>query len=279
MPEAPEVQNVLSWLEKELKGKTIVEAHITHPKLSDNMDPSEMEKRLVGQTFEGFQRHGKYLIFRMDRDDWISHLRMEGKFLIDTAMPEDPKTARHIHAQFRLNDGRWLFYYDTRKFGRMQLYSNKEPLEKHEALKNLGPDVLSPEFNGEWLYKKLQKKKCAVKTALLDQSIVAGIGNIYADEILYDAGLDPRSVCSHLDLEDCDRICAAAHRILQDSVRQGGTTIKSFEFGNHQPGQFQEQLKVHQQEGNLCRCGEAEIVRIKVGQRSTYLCPKCQKRK
>lgn len=279
MPEAPEVQNVIRFLDENLKGRTITSAKITHPKLSDNMDASDMEKKLVGQTFRKFLRHGKYLIFETTDEDWISHLRMEGKFLIEDELPEDPKISKHIHARFHLDNGKWLLYMDTRKFGRMQLYPKTGDYRTLPVFKKIGPDVLSEEFTGSYLLQKLKNRKCPIKSALLDQSIVAGIGNIYADEILFEAHLDPRSISSHLDLEDCTRIAKAAHRILSESIAQGGTTIRSFEFGNHQSGSYQESLQVHQKAQELCAACGGTIKKVIVGQRSTYLCPQCQKRK
>lgn len=279
MPEAPEVQNVINFLKEQLKGRTIESVEISHPKLSDNMEPEQMEKLLTGERFEEFSRRGKYLIFEMKDFDWISHLRMEGKFLVEDEIPEDPKILKHIHAKFHLDNGKWLLYMDTRKFGRMQLYPKCVNIDKLPVFDKIGPDVLSDAFTPEYLLTKLKKRKCPIKTALLNQSIVAGIGNIYADEILFDAGLDPRSASSHLDLEDCRKIVKAAKAILSESIEQGGTTIRSFEFGNHQNGSYQDSLSVHQRAKELCeQCG-SEIELIKVGQRSTYLCPGCQKRK
>lgn len=279
MPEAPEVQNVLNYLQEELTGRTITNAEITHPKLSDNLEVPEMENRLRGQTFRRFARHGKYLVFETDDLDWVSHMRMEGKFLVTDEFPEDPKAAKHVHARFDLDDGRMLLYSDTRKFGRMQVYPKAERISSLPVFDKIGPDVLSDEFTPEGLLEKLKKRKSAVKTSIMDQSVVAGIGNIYADEILFDAGLDPRSISSHLDLEDCQKIVQAAKEILGESIRHGGTTIRSFSYGNHEPGSFQDFLRVHQRKDEPClRCGH-EIEQIKVNNRSTYLCPECQKLK
>lgn len=276
MPEAPEVQNVISSLEKELQGRKILHASITHPKLSDNIPYEEMQSKLEGQTFRRFLRHGKYLIFEMDDYDWICHLRMEGKFLVLDTFPEDPKISKHIHARFDLDDGRMLCYYDTRKFGRMHLYEKSEDKHNHKCLKDIGLDVLDPKADGEYLLEKLKKRKIPIKSALLDQSVIAGIGNIYADEILFQAGLDPRSVSSHLDLEDCTRIMNAARDIIQASIQEGGTTIRSFSYGHGQSGNFQNELQVHARDDSPCPKCSGPIEKIKVGQRSTYLCPNCQ---
>ncbi len=279
MPEAPEVQNVLNYLQEQLQNHKITSVEISHPKLSGNMDYHEMEKKLTNQTFHKFFRHGKYLVFELDDLDWISHLRMEGKFLIEDKIPEDPKINKHIHAKFHLDNGKWLLYMDTRKFGRMQVYPRTEDYYSLPAFDKVGPDVLSDQFSAKYLHNKLKNRKCAIKTSLLNQSIVAGIGNIYADEILFDAGLDPRSITSHLDLEDCKKIVDAAKQILSESVKSGGTTIRSFEYGNHLSGTYQDSLKVHQKSEEICSRCHGTIEKVIVNQRSTYVCPACQIRK
>lgn len=279
MPEAPEVASVLSFLEQELKDRKIVKATITHPKLAENMDPEVLCQKLENQHFRRFLRHGKYLIFEMDDVDWLSHLRMEGKFLLADAMPEDPKTAKHIHAVFDLDDGRKLLYYDTRKFGRMQVYDKVDDIRTLPPIQKMGLDVLDPHLDGQALKKKLGKRKIPIKQALLDQSIVAGIGNIYADEILFYAGIDPRSTSSHLSLEDCSHIVQGIKAIIGASMEHGGTTIRTFSYGHGTAGTFQNLLKVHDREKEPCPSCQMPIEKILVGQRSTYLCPNCQVRK
>ena len=279
MPEAPEVANVLSWLESELKGRRIKKAEITHPKLADNMDVESFCRRLEGETFREFHRYGKYLIFEMDTIDLVGHLRMEGKFLLEDPEKMDPKQAKHVHAVFELDDGRKLCYYDTRKFGRMQIYDKADDYRTLPVFQKLGKDVFDESLNGEYLFKKLHKKRIPIKTALLDQAVIAGIGNIYADEILFYSHIHPEEACGSLNLKDFEHIAHWTKEVLSQSVRSGGTTIRTFSYGNHQPGQFQEQLKVHQREGEPCDICGTEIEACKVNQRSTYLCPHCQKRK
>lgn len=276
MPEAPEVQNVLQTLAEQVAGHTIVHASITHPKLADNLPAETMEHTLEGQTFRRFLRHGKYLILEMDDVDWICHLRMEGKFMLLDEWPQDEKIAKHIHARFDLDNGKLLCYADTRKFGRMQVYPKAEDKHSHPALAKIGLDVLNPKADGTYLYHKIHQKKIPIKQALLDQHIVAGIGNIYADEILFAARLHPSSICSHLSLEDCTAIMNAAHEIMGEAVEQGGTTIRSFSNAHGQNGSFQDKLKVHTRQGQPCMECDTPIELIKVGQRSTYVCPSCQ---
>lgn len=275
MPEAPEVETVRRTLERQLKGRQITGVSITHPKLSDNMPASEMESRLTGEHLISFHRLGKYLILETDHYDWVAHMRMEGKFLVVDKEPEDEKMRKHTHAVFDLDNGKKLCYVDTRKFGRMDLYEKTADFHALPALKKTGLDVLDDKLTGAWLYQKIHKRNIPIKTALLDQSVIAGIGNIYADEILFLAGLDPRSLCSHLDEQDCSRIVEAAKEIILEAIKHKGTTILSFSSDNH-PGEFQNFLKVHVREGEPCQVCEHTIERIKVNNRSTYLCPKCQ---
>lgn len=277
MPEAPEVQNVIDTLQQELQDVGIVSVSITHPKLSENIPYEQMEEKLAGQHLRAFSRHGKYLILQTDDYDWICHLRMEGKFLLEDQLPENEKIRKHIHAVFTLDDGRLLCYRDTRKFGRMQLYDKAEHPLDLPCFQQAGRDVLDPQADGAYLYEKIHRRSIAIKSALLDQHVIAGIGNIYADEILFAAKIDPRSSCSHLSLQDCQTIMNECCSIMERAIAGKGTTIRSFSFGHGNQGSFQNQLMVHTRKGQPCReCGE-EIIMVRVGQRSTYLCPNCQK--
>lgn len=275
MPEAPEVQTVLNRLEEEIKGRTITGVKITHPKLSASMSVQEMEKALTGQRFESFDRHGKYLVFHMRDKDWISHLRMEGKFLLLDALPEEEKERKHIHAVFSLDDGRLLCYRDTRKFGRMYVYDKKPDWQKYPCFSKVGKDYKDPQLTGALLQKLVRKRKCPLKSALLDQSLIAGIGNIYADEILFAARENPFRPANELSADQWDVILQKAREIMQRSERHGGTTIRTFSSDGH-PGEFQNQLQVHNRKGEPCPVCGTPIELAQIGQRSTYYCPACQ---
>lgn len=279
MPEAPEVQTIINTLIPEIEGREIVGCKITHPKLIENITPHEFEKEIVGQHFRHFYRRGKYMDFEMDDYDFIAHMRMEGKLFVYDRLPDDPKITKHIHAVFKLDNGKLLAYQDTRKFGRMDLFKKEEDKDKLPIYKKIGPDVLDEKFNREYLFNKIHKRKLPIKSLLLDQSVVAGIGNIYADEILFEAGLDPRNIGTVLDEADCDKIVKAAKAIISEAMEFKGTTIRTFEYGKDHAGSYQEKLKVHGKLNELCQKCHGEIIKIEVGQRSTYLCPNCQKRK
>lgn len=276
MPEAPEVQTVLTYLEKHLKNLTVVKAQISHTKLAANLPAEQFEADLAGQRFEAFHRHGKYLVFVMSGYDWISHMRMEGKFLLMEQLPEKEKERKHIHAVFTLSNGQLLCYRDTRKFGRMYLYPKQEDWNALPVFKKIGLDALDPALNCAYLEKKAQKRCIAIKPFLLDQSVIAGIGNIYADEILFACRINPHTPSCHLDNRDWENIIASTRTILGAACTMKGTTIRSFSSGNHEPGQFQDFLQVHKRQDEPCNVCHTPIVMERIAQRSTYYCPHCQ---
>ena len=228
---------------------------------------------MKGQAFHTFSRLGKYLIFGLDDYDLIVHLRMEGKFYLYDKLCKD----KHIHLVFQLSNEKYMSYHDTRKFGRMYLYPKKEDIHSYDCFKNVGYDYMDERVNGMYFYNCVHSLKRNLKSCLLDQSIMAGIGNIYADEICFEVGLDPRSRASKLSKKDCERIVFATKRILQGATRFGGTTIRSYTSSLGVTGRFQLHLKVHNQ--IQCKVCHQNIKKITVSQRGTYLCPNCQKRK
>lgn len=275
MPEGPEVQTVLNALDSKLRGARIAHVSVTHPKLAANMGVGEFEKALEGQTIREFSRIGKYLILVTDDYDWIIHLRMEGKFYVLDEHP-DPKE-KHMHALFDLEDGRCLVYRDVRKFGRMYLYPRTEDLRSLPVFARIGPDALGP-IDVQTFRSRLKKKR-AIKLNLLDQEVLAGIGNIYADEILFASHVHPETPAGHLDDEELETILDNTRKILTDAVVHKGTTIRSYTSSLGVEGEYQSRLGVHMKEGEPCPVCQTPIVKTKVGQRGTYLCPSCQKLK
>lgn len=275
MPEAPEVQTVLSTLEDQIKDLRIEEVQIRYEKLIENESVSSFIEKISNQHFRQFHRYGKYLIFALDDYDWIVHLRMEGKFYLLTDLPKD----KHIHAGFLLSDGRWLCYHDTRKFGRMKLYLKQEDFQSFPCFQKLGPDVLDPSLKADYLYQAFHHSNRSLKACLLDQSLVAGIGNIYADEICFACQLDPRSRSKRISKKDCVHLVYHMQRIIRGAMRYGGTTIRSYTSSLGVTGRFQLKLRVHDRKDEECTVCHTLIKKIIVAQRGTYLCPKCQKRK
>lgn len=273
MPEAPEVQTVLSTLETQIKDVSIEDVLIYYPKIIDNVEVETFKNQLIGQTFHSFNRLGKYLIFGLDDYDLVVHLRMEGKFYLYNMLCEN----KHIHIVFKQNSGTYMSYHDTRKFGRMYLYPKKEDIHAYPCFKNVGYDYMDERVNGMYFYTCVHSLKRNLKSCLLDQSIMAGVGNIYADEICFASGLDPRSRASKLSKKDCEKIVFQTKRILQGATRFGGTTIRSYTSSLGVTGRFQLYLNVHDQ--TQCKVCHHAIKKITVSQRGTYLCPNCQKRK
>ena len=275
MPELAEVQTVLDTLQEQLGYFTIEDVEVCYENLIATSHPYEFIQTMKGKRVHAYLRHGKYLMFDLETHMWIVHLRMEGKFYINEYPANQQK---HIHAIFTLADGRKLYYHDTRKFGRMYLYT-KTMNGTYPCLATLGLDLFDPALQSIDLYKRFKQKKYTLKQALLDQSNVAGIGNIYANEICFALGYHPETKVARLSKKDCERLLVEARRILSEAIACGGTTIRSYTSSLGVDGRFQIQLKVHDRKEEACKvCGD-KIVKCFVAQRGTYYCPTCQKRK
>lgn len=269
MPELPEVETVRRTLSNFVLNKKIESIDVYYDKIiEDNLD--KFKATCINQTINEIDRAGKFLIFKLDDVAFVSHLRMEGKYhYVDKETPIN----KHDHIIFNLDDGKQLRYNDTRKFGRIKLvsldnYLNELPLSK------LGPEPAKASV--EDVYNKLHKSNVAIKHALLDQSIMAGIGNIYANEICFEMGLDPQLPASKLSKKSVQELIDVATNILNEAIKQGGTTIHSFS-ANGIDGLFQVKLKAHMQ--TKCPICGGEIAKIKIKGRGTYYCPNCQKRR
>lgn len=268
MPELPEVETVRRTLENFILNKKIVDIKVLYSKIIED-DLKMFIDALKGKTFKEIDRVGKYLIFKLEDVAFVSHLRMEGKYQICN---QGDCLSKHDHVIFVLEDGKELRYNDVRKFGRMKLvdyndYKNQLPLSK------LGPEPFDVDYLE--LYRKLKKKNKAIKTVLLDQSIMTGIGNIYANEICYQMHLNPYTKANVLSKKRVKELVEVSSSILNKAIEQGGTTIHSFS-ANGIDGLFQVQLKVHMQKH--CPLGH-EIKKVMINERGTYYCPICQKAK
>lgn len=269
MPELPEVETVVRTLEKQIANTQIIHAEVMWNKVVIG-DPEEFVSCLTGEHFRTFNRRGKYLLFGMDSLLLESHLRMEGKYyVVDPAYSAFP----HTLALFDLDDGRELRYVDTRKFGRMELLGLDTDLR---ALHNLGPEPFWDAFSADYVYRECHHRKIPIKTLLLDQSFVAGIGNIYADEILFACGIRPGRSCCYLNHGDCAALVVQTRRILTEAIAAGGTTIRSYTSSLGVTGMFQLSCMVHEQK--VCKVCGSEIRMRRIGGRSSYYCPHCQKR-
>ncbi|MDH6366444.1 MULTISPECIES: DNA-formamidopyrimidine glycosylase [unclassified Breznakia] len=277
MPELPEVETVLRTLEHQIKGNEIVHIEVRYAKMIDAIDAQEFTKLLVHQHFIDFSRVGKYLIFGMNDVNLVVHLRMEGKFYI-YQKDEDPYS-KHAHIIFTLDDSRKLVYHDVRKFGRMYVYDKDVILYEQKAFQHVGYDAFDSHVDANYLYQQAKKRKTTLKQFLLDQSVMAGVGNIYADEIAFRSKLHPETKIYHLTKKDFERILENTRIILQGAIKAGGTTIRSYTSSLGVDGKFQLQLKVHMKKGEACPICGNPIDKIVVGGRGTYVCRTCQKRK
>ena len=270
MPELPEVQTVLDTLESRIKDREIIDIKVLYEPIVE-CSKRTFRKKLIGQHFRGFKRRGKYLLFEMDDLTLVSHLRMEGKYFI---LDKDYPLSKHDHVIFYLDDGKQLRYNDVRKFGRMEIIDKQD---EYRDFHGLGPEPFSKDFNAGYCRKYLNNKKLPIKQVLLDQSFVAGIGNIYADEILFAIRVDPRTRADRLDDKDIENLIKETRKILKRAIKAGGTTIRSYTSSLGVTGRFQLSLNVHTMK--KCPICRNDIKKITVGGRGTYYCEKCQKEK
>lgn len=271
MPELPEVETVVRTLQQQLQHSTIVQAKVYWPNIIANQSVEMFEKLCENQTFQQYQRRGKYLVFTLTDVVMVVHLRMEGKFYL-YAQPTPP--SKHTHVVFDLQQGQ-LHYHDVRKFGKFYLYRKTEPLA---CLAQLGLEPFDELLTASYLKQACTNLKTPIKTKLLDQTLIAGIGNIYANEICFQAKVHPLRPCGQLSLETWQQIILATQAILAQAIAKGGTTIRSYTSSLGVTGLFQLSLKVHGRCDECDECGHT-IQKIKVNQRGTYYCPNCQKEK
>ena len=271
MPELPEVETVKNGLIKKVKGKVIKKCLVRWNGIIAYPEVTKFIKNISNQKINNIERRGKFLVFVLDDYYLISHLRMEGKYFIKN--PTEPLN-KHDHVIFTLDDGMELRYNDTRKFGKMHLVKKDElsisPIAK------LGEEPWSPNLTTKYLKNKLNKKK-PIKTLLLDQSIITGIGNIYADEILFLSHINPEIPGEKLTNANLQDIIDNTKSVLEKAIKMGGTTIHTYTAVDGITGKFQQELLVHGKKDENCPTCGTKIIKITVNTRGTYYCPKCQK--
>jgi formamidopyrimidine-DNA glycosylase len=289
MPELPEVETVCRQLEPELEGRRIERLEVLDGRWSRPVPPDELEAAVTGSRIEGLGRRGKYLLLRLDGDrTLVMHLRMTGNLvLVDGERKLDPsegmrlyegeRTAseRHLRARFLLDDDRELWFTDPRRFGEAFLVGDAG-LETRFA--RLGAEPLSAEFTPEALGEAAAGRTAPLKSFLLDQSRVAGVGNIYADEALFRAKLHPLSPAGSMRAEHLLELRDAVVDALEAGLENGGATIDDYRDARGEKGTMQDEFLVHTREGEPCPRCETAIARIVVSGRSTYYCPSCQVR-
>ena len=274
MPELPEVETIRRTLEPKLTGLTFTAVNILLPRMIKQPEPDTFAAGIIDKKIEKIKRRGKYLLLLLS-DNYILlvHLRMTGRLIYsDKAAP----LAKHTHVIFTLNDGCELRFCDTRQFGGLWLVTT-DSLSELPGFKKLGLEPLSDMFTREYLKQELSRRRTRIKPLLLDQTFIAGMGNIYTDEALYRARINPERLASTLtDIE-----IAELHRAIQEVLREGienrGTTLRDYMDGEGRSGSYQDLLRVYGREGKPCTRCNLPIVRKKVGGRSSYYCPVCQK--
>ena len=270
MPELPEVQTVVNCLAPIVQGKIIhsIDSPNHYDKVFENRSAADFKKAVQGLEITRLWRRGKYIIFDLYEGYLALHLRMTGKLLPN---PLHEKYTKHLSLCFDFSDQTKLYFYDYRKFGRIYFSSTLEWLEE-----KLGIEPLSRGFNLSWLTQSLGQRKRMMKPLLLDQSFIAGLGNIYVDEILWKSNIHPLSLSNKIPEQIIPDLYKNIRSILQDAILYNGTTIINFSFGENRMGEFTEQLNVFGKQGRPCPdCGE-EIKKIRVTQRGTHICNRCQ---
>lgn len=273
MPELPEVETVKEALIEKIQGLIIKEVDLIYEPMVKNIQPQEFKKKVQNQKILEITRRGKYLIIHLENYYLLSHLRMEGKYLYEQSATE---LLPHVHAIFKLENEDQLWYQDVRKFGTFHLYDKEVDLEQTAPFKVLGFEPFDSEFNAIYLKQRLINRKKPIKSLLLDQSVVCGLGNIYVDEVLFHAKVHPLTQSSKLTEKEIEDVVKYTVEVLQRAITLKGTTIRTFSSQHGVLGSFQNELRVHQRKDEVCYECQTIIEKIKVGGRGTYFCKICQ---
>lgn len=278
MPELPEVETIVRSLRRNpnggqsLCGKVVESVDLLWARSLAIPSPGEFRKRLAGQQVFDIGRRGKFVVIHLDRDYLLIHLRMSGDLRLEKIMDENGvaiPVKPHDRCVIIFTDGSRLVFNDTRKFGRLWLVADPQ-----EILARLGPEPLSPEFSGEQFYERLHSRRRQLKPLLMDQSFLAGMGNIYSDEALFCSGLHPLLRSDEVTPEQAERLWGSIREVIAEGILRNGASIDWVYRG----GDFQNRFQVYQRTGQPCYHCSTKIERIIVGQRSTHFCPSCQPR-
>ncbi|MFN2381554.1 MAG: bifunctional DNA-formamidopyrimidine glycosylase/DNA-(apurinic or apyrimidinic site) lyase [Guyparkeria sp.] len=270
MPELPEVETTRRGIEPFLAGHQIEGVTVRDPRLRWPVR-EDLPQFLTGRPVKAVERRAKYLLLCLDHGDRVLiHLGMSGSLRLED--PGNPPR-KHDHVEWRLDNGRALRLHDPRRFGAVLTDRIDAP---HVRLQKLGPEPLDPGFDGDYLATRLAARRVAVKQAIMNAEVVVGVGNIYASEALFLAGIHPARPAGDLETEECHRLAAAIRQVLAAAIEQGGTTLRDFLAPSGNPGYFRQTLSVYERTGQPCRRCGTPVERVVLGQRSTWLCPSCQ---
>ena len=273
MPELPEVETIVADLRPHLVGRTIVRCELAFPTIVRHPEPEEFVDAVSGMRIESMSRRGKYIYLHLTGDVvLVVHLGMTGQLrIVDAAAPLE----KHTHAVFFLDDGRQLRYRDPRRFGRL-LAGTQDALLTSKKMPRLGPEPIDPTFEAEELYRELRRRRAPLKAVLLDQKAIAGVGNIYADESLYRAGLRPTRVASTVSKRSARRLHESLRASLEMAIANRGSSVDTYRDAWGELGGQQEQLLVYGRAGEPCfNCGRP-LKSVRIAGRTTVYCPRCQ---
>jgi formamidopyrimidine-DNA glycosylase len=271
MPELPEVETTRRGITPYLVGRRVAEVAVREPRLRWPV-PAELGERLPGRTIEGVARRGKYLLLAAGDASVLLHLGMSGNLRI---LPAATPPGRHDHLDIVLEDGRCLRLQDPRRFG-AALWLPAPPLA-HPLLAHLGPEPLDDAFDGDHLFALSRGRRVAIKPFVMDSKVVVGVGNIYANESLFRARIHPLRAAGRVSRERCAHLAEAIKSVLTEAIAQGGTTLRDFLDGEGRPGYFKQSLQVYDRAGQPCPTCASPIRETRIGQRSTFYCPRCQR--
>jgi formamidopyrimidine-DNA glycosylase len=268
MPELPEVETTLRAIKK-FQGQNLTNIKVHNRNLRWTVD-EDLEMNSRNQKLINLRRRAKYIIFELENTYLLLHLGMSGSLRI--LKSEENYFLKHDHIEFTFENEK-VIYNDPRRFGSLHITKN---VNNHKLISGLGPEPLSKNFNGAYLLECCKRSKTNIKTLLMNQKYVVGIGNIYASESLYLSRINPQKESQKLDLEECKRIVSSSKKVLNEAIKVGGTTLKDFYSADGSPGYFKIKLNVYGRKGQKCKNCEEAIVKVIINQRATFYCPSCQ---
>ena len=280
MPELPEVETVVRGLQPVMTGQAIARVDVRRPDLRIPI-PKDFATRLTGQRVAQVRRRAKYILIELASGDTaLAHLGMSGRLFIETDAPETP--GKHDHIVLRMGDGTQIRFNDPRRFGLVEI-DRTDALDRHRFFAHLGPDPTGNAFNGPALAAALKGKRCSIKAALLDQRVVAGLGNIYISEALYEAGISPKRLAGSVQGGRAQKLAAAVQQVLARAIAAGGSSLRDYVQPSGELGYFQHQWAVYGREGEACPDCDCDIAasggvkRIIQSNRSTFYCSRRQR--
>lgn len=274
MPELPEVETVCQGLRQSIIGKKITHVDVLQPKLRINV-PEDIEEIVTQQRILDIERRAKYILISLSNQYYLMvHLGMSGKLLVHTGMPERKK---HDHLYWEFEDGAAMVFHDPRRFGLVTLAAS-EQIAHHPLLAHLGVEPLTNDFSAAYLQQTLKNKSCSIKQAIMDSKLVVGVGNIYAAESLFRSRIHPETPSNKLNTKQYEDLAEHIRQVLQDAIASGGSTLRDYVRSSGDVGYFQHHFDVYGREDESCTICKTKIKRIKQQGRSSFFCPKCQRK-